>query len=70
LELIDGQDHLGLKIDNPDSPGILSKFLSVEVRQEKSSTIDGRVDQIGKSLVWSFTNENHRWVDGRVSTKL
>jgi hypothetical protein len=42
LEKINGQDHLGREINDPDSPGILSKILSVEVRQQKSSMVDGR----------------------------
>jgi hypothetical protein len=42
LEKINGQDHLGWEINDPDSPVILSKILSVEVRQQKSSTVDGR----------------------------
>jgi hypothetical protein len=43
LEKINDQDHLGWDINGPDSPRILSKKnLTVEVHQQKSSTVDGR----------------------------
>jgi hypothetical protein len=42
LEKINGQDHLGREINGPNSPRVLSKILSVEVRQQTSSTVDRR----------------------------
>jgi hypothetical protein len=42
LEKIISQYHLGREINSADSLGILSKIQSVEVRQQKSSTGDGR----------------------------
>jgi hypothetical protein len=47
LDKTNGQYHLGQEINGPDSPVILSKILSVEVCQQKSSTTDGWGRRIG-----------------------
>jgi len=42
LDKMNSQYHLGQEINNPNSPGFLAKNLSVEVRQQKSLTINGQ----------------------------
>jgi len=57
LEKINGQDRVGWEINGPDSQGILSKILRVEVLQQKLSMDDGRgLASLVKG--WRSTKEN------------